>query len=172
MLDTMTRQFEGALKQGKDMTLGFAKQVERAEGPVETLEKRGLAVNDVAHRYLTRAIRQQFVLIEAAIEESSLRLRAMAEAQSLADLWQTQFALNRKVVERLTKGLRETGEIVTTAREDFSDAIRPKPKAAPKARKKAPARKKAKTRTVRKTAAKKTAARRTTKKKGTVKRAA
>ena len=82
MLNTMTRQFEGALKQGKDMTLGFAKQVERAKGPVETLEKRGLAVNEVAHHYLARAIRQQFVLIDAAIEESSKRLRAIAKAGS------------------------------------------------------------------------------------------
>ncbi|MDH3840236.1 MAG: phasin family protein [Chromatiales bacterium] len=174
MLNTMTRQFEGALKQGKDMTLGFAKQVERAKGPVETLEKRGLAVNEVAHHYLARAIRQQFVLIDAAIEESSKRLRAIAKAGSFAELWQAQFTLNREAMERLTKGLRETGEIVTDAREDFGAAIRPKAK--PAARK-APARKKAKTRVARKTtakkpAAKKAVAKRRTSKKAAVKRAA
>jgi phasin family protein len=159
MLDTMTRQFEGALKQGRDMTLGFAKQVERAKGPVGSLEKRGLAVNEVAHRYLERAIRQQFDLIEAAIEESSKRLRAVAEADSLAELWQTQFEMNRKAVERLTKGLRETGTVVTAAREDLEAAIRPKPAAASKAsKKKAPARKKAKTRTAKKATAKKATA--------------
>jgi phasin family protein len=159
MLDTMTRQFEGALKQGRDMTLGFAKQVERAKGPVGSLEKRGLAVNEVAHRYLERAIRQQFDLIEAAIEESSKRLRAVAEADSLAELWQTQFEMNRKAVERLTKGLRETGTVVTAAREDLEAAIRPKPAAASKAsKKKTPARKKAKTRTAKKATAKKATA--------------
>jgi len=178
MLNTMTRQFEGALKQGKDMTLGFAKQVERAKGPVESLEKRGLAVNEVAHHYLARAIRQQFVLIDAAIEESSKRLRAIAKANSLAELWQTQFSLNREAVERLAKGLRETGEIVTDAREDFGAAIRPKAKIVTKpAARKAPARKKAKTRVARKTtakkpAAKKAVAKRRTSRKTTAKRAA
>ena len=178
MLNTMTRQFEGALKQGKDMTLGFAKQVERAKGPVESLEKRGLAVNEVAHHYLARAIRQQFVLIDAAIEESSKRLRAIAKANSLAELWQAQFSLNREAVERLAKGLRETGEIVTDAREDFGAAIRPKAKSVTKpAARKAPARKKAKTRvakktTARKPAAKKAVAKRRTSRKTTAKRAA
>ncbi|MGW8368916.1 MAG: phasin family protein [Gammaproteobacteria bacterium] len=171
MLDTMTRQFEGALKQGRDMTLGFAKQVERAKGPVGSLEKRGLAVNEVAHRYLERAIRQQFDLIEAAIEESSKRLRAVAEADSLAELWQTQFEMNRKAVERLTKGLRETGSVVTAAREDLEAAIRPKPAAASKAsKKKAPARKKAKTRTAKKATAKKATAKKATTKRKVSKR--
>jgi hypothetical protein len=155
MLDTVTRQFEQALSQGRNLTLGLADQVTRARSPVETLGDRSLATSEAAHKLIVRILRQQIAFVEAAIEESSMRLKTVAEADSLVDLVRSQLDLNKAMYQRLSKAMHDITQLVNESRDDFGAAWR----GAPTRSKPVPASRR-KTRPASKKAAAKPAARR------------
>lgn len=155
MKDAVQKRFDKIVDKTREGTVDLADNIKKTKKPVHKVADKGLMINDIAHRYIERMVRQQVKFVDASVDEGSKRLRLASKADGVKDLFEGQWDLMPKTRDRIKDGVKDTVDIFADTGEELRDVFRKAPKAK-KVVRKAPARKAAaKKKPVRKTTVRK-----------------
>lgn len=97
-----------------------ADQVEAVQAPVSQIVDASLKLNQLSASYVERFVRQQSGLAAALLSGGARRLRALADAGTPRDAWETQVETLDAVRQRATGALRDSWTLATDAGRDVA----------------------------------------------------
>jgi phasin family protein len=112
---------ERAVEVAREGVVRAAKQVEMVESPIDVVAKAGLKLNDLSHSYFERMLEQNIDTVKGAMNDGVRRLRLVAKADTLADLYKDQAKYNAVTTDRVVRDAKATWEIVATAGREVSE---------------------------------------------------
>ena len=112
---------ENAIDQAKNSTQVAANAVGSLKNPAHTLNSAGMKLNDLSHDYFKRLLKEQRKIVDGVVEDGAKRIRVMADADNLKELWKTQRALFPATRDRVATNVKETLEILGHTRDGLKD---------------------------------------------------
>ncbi|MCZ6561166.1 MAG: hypothetical protein O6931_09810 [Gammaproteobacteria bacterium] len=112
---------EHAMDQAKNSTQVAANAVDSLKNPAHILNSASMKLNDLSHDYFKRLLKEQRKIVDGVVADGAKRIRVMADADNLKELWETQQALFPATRDRVVTNVKETLEILGHTRDGLKD---------------------------------------------------
>jgi hypothetical protein len=125
----MTEDFKGRVKettehavdQAKNSTQVAANAVDSLKNPAHILNSASMKLNDLSHDSFKRLLKEQRKIFDGVVTDGVKRIRVLADADNLKELWETQRALFPATRDRVVTNVKETLEILGHTRDGLKD---------------------------------------------------
>ncbi len=112
---------EHAMDQAKNSTQVAANAVDSLKNPAHILNSASMKLNDLSHDYFKCLLKEQRKIVDGVVADGAKRIRVMADADNLKELWETQRALFPATRDRVVTNVKETLEILGHTRDGLKD---------------------------------------------------